>query len=177
MKRPLALALFVLVASCSNNTPPQQTNQAPAERPRVRVNTSSLELLPPPAWWHDEALAKAVNLTPDQVTQLEKISSTQGEDVARLQRDDMIAMRDLRNAVSLQKPTSEDITTAGHRVRELRASLLDREVEMLASERLVLDIQQWQTLQDQLAQQSRPANRSTMPRGRGTGGGRRPFPG
>jgi hypothetical protein len=177
MKRTLALALL-LVASCSNNTPPQQQpSQGTADRPRVRVSTSSLDLLPPPAWWHDDALAKAVNLTPDQLTQLDKISSTQGEDVARLERDDMIAMRDLRNAVNLQKPTTEDITSAGHRVRELRASLLDREVEMLASERLVLDLGQWQTLEDQLAQMNRPSNRSTMPRGRGMGGGRRPFPG
>jgi hypothetical protein len=181
MKRTLALAMLVLAAACSNDQPPPQ--QAPtrgegmAARPRVRAGTSSLELLPPAAWWHDEALAKAVNLTPDQLSQLDKIAATQGEDVARLERDDMIAMRDLRNAVDLQKPTPEDITTAGHRLRELRASLLDREVDLLTAERMVLDQQQWRTLQDQLAQQSRPANRSTMPRGRGMGGGRRPFPG
>jgi hypothetical protein len=181
MKRSLVLALFVLVAACSNSTPPPQQQpsrgEGMAERPRVRAGSSKLELLPPPAWWHDEALARAVNLTPDQLTQLDKISATQGEDVARLERDDMIALRDLRNAVNLQKPATEDITSAGHRVRELRASLLDREVEMLASERLVLDLQQWQTLEDQLQQQSRPTYRNTMPRGRGTGGGRRPFPG
>jgi hypothetical protein len=91
----------------------------------------------------------------------------------------MVAVRDLRNALEAGKPATEDITSAGHRLRELRASLLDRQVALLAAERMVLDLQQWLTLQDQLQQQARPVNRGNAPggRGRGMGGGRRPFPG
>ncbi len=88
MKRTLALVLLVLVAACSNDAPPQQApgrgeGMAERERPRMRAGTSSLALLPPPAWWHDEALAKAVNLTPDQLSQLDKISATQGGEAGR----------------------------------------------------------------------------------------------
>ena len=153
---------------------------AERERPRVRGGSSSLEVLPPSDWWHDEGLARAVVLTGDQLSQLDRISTTQGEDVARLERDGMVAMRDLRNALDLAQPSNDDIASAGHRVREIRASPLDHQVQLLAAERLVLSQQQWRTLEDQLTQQSRPQrDRGNMPggRGRGMGGGRRPFPG
>src|ERR1700674_4245410 len=168
MKRSLAVALLLFASSCTNgyDTPPQQPpsrgeGMGERERPRMRGSASSLEVLPPSDWWHDDAMAK-------------------GEDVARLERDGMIAMRDLRNALDLQQPSNDDLTSAGHRVRELRASLLDHQVELLAAERLVLSQQQWRTLEDQLQQQRRPErDRTNMPggRGRGMGGGRRPFPG
>ncbi len=187
MKRSLAVALLLLASSCTNgyDTPPQLPptrgeGMAERERPRMRGGASSLEVLPPSDWWHDDAMAKAVSLTGDQLSQLDKISATKGEDVARLERDGMIAMRDLRQALDLAQPSNEDIASAGHRVRELRASLLDHQVELLAAERLVLSQQQWRTLEDQLQQQSRPQrDRGNMPggRGRGMGGGRRPFPG
>ena len=187
MKRSLAVALLLLASSCTNgyDTPPQLPptrgeGMAERERPRMRGGASSLEVLPPSDWWHDDAMAKAVSLTGDQLSQLDKISATKGEDVARLERDGMIAIRDLRQALDLAQPSNEDIASAGHRVRELRASLLDHQVELLAAERLVLSQQQWRMLEDQLQQQSRPQrDRGNMPggRGRGMGGGRRPFPG
>jgi Spy/CpxP family protein refolding chaperone len=192
MKRSLlAAALLLVAASCSSDSdqPPQAQpgrggyggGMASAARPRAAV-TSGLELLPPADWWKDEEIARAVNLTGDQTAQLDKISADQKDEIAKLERDGMVAIRDLRSALELAQPTTDDLTSAGHRVRDIRGSLLDHQVQLLASERLVLTQQQWSSLQDKLQEERRDniRDRGNRPGGRGRGGfggGRRPFPG
>ncbi len=196
MKRLFSAAALLLVAvSCSSDydRPPQ----APPERggygggyggggmggARLRAaGTTGLELLPPSDWWKDEEIARAVNLTGEQTSQLDRISANQKDEIARLERDGMVAVRDLRSALELAQPTTDDLTTAGRRVRDIRGSLLDHQVQMLASERLVLTQQQWTSLQDKLQEERRDIRRDRggYPGGRGRGGfggGRRPFPG
>lgn len=152
-------------------------------RARLAAATVGLELLPPADWWHDDQIARQVALTGEQVAQLDKISSGESEEIARLERDGLVAVRDLRNALELAQPTNDDLATAGRRVREIRSSLLDRQLQMLADERLVLSQKQWSALQAALQDQRREnRERDGYPgrggRGRGGfGGGRRPFPG
>src|SRR4051794_13897851 len=186
MKRSLAIALLLLAASCSSDydqppqQPPMRGGGGMGMGARARAVATGLEVLPPTDWWHDEAIARAVNLTGDQLAQLDKISADQSGEIARLERDGMVAIRDLRTALESAQPTNDGLTSAGHRVREMRAALLDRQVQLLASERLVLSQQQWQTLQERLQEQRRetPRDRGTMRGGRGRGGmggGRRPI--
>ena len=141
---------------------------------RPRTSTSGvLEMMPPADWWRDPQLANAVNLTADQVASLEKISKDAGDEAEKLDRDAGVAVRDLGTLLDSDKPAEADIIAAGNRVREIRDSLFDRQLKMLAAERVVLTKQQWQTLQDQL--QTRRNER----RGgdRGYPGGRGGFPG
>ena len=141
---------------------------------RARATTSGLDLLPPSDWWRDPQLANAVNLSTDQVAALEKISKDAGDEAEKLDRDAGVAVRDLRTMLESDKPAEGDIIAAGNRIREMRNSLFDRQLKMLAAERVVLTKQQWQTLQDQLQSQ-----RMDRRRGGDRGGypGRGGFPG
>ena len=132
----------------------------------------ALEFLPPSDWWRDPQLANAVNVTADQVAALEKISRDAGDDADKIERDSTIAMRDLRTLLETDKPAEGDILAAGKRIREMRDSMFDKQLTMLAAERVVLTKQQWQTLQDQM--QSRRTERG---RDRGGYPGRGGFPG
>ncbi len=133
-------------------------------------------MLPPAGWWHQPMLADAVRLTPDQIAALDKIPE---DDSSRLERDMMVAVRDVRSVLDSKQPSNDDIVTAGQRVRALRDTLFDKQMALLAAQRMILTQDQWQTLQQQL--QERRAQRrqdSGYPRrgGRGTGGRGR-FPG
>jgi Spy/CpxP family protein refolding chaperone len=136
-----------------------------------------LELLPPPSWWRDDRIAGAVNLTTDQVASLDKVYSEQGDDIARLINDSQVAVRQLRDSLALDQPKSEDIGSAGQRLRTLRDDIFDRQLRMLAAERLLLSTQQWTALQNALQNaRSQRQERGGYPGGRGRGGrgGRRP---
>ena len=189
MKRATVLlfAIAVIVAACSSSDPyePPQGGRgrgmgegggyrgAPAGG-----GAGMLELLPPANWWRDDRMASAVNLKTEQVAALDKIYSDEGDDIARLINDSQVAMRQLRDSLALQQPKSEDIGSAGQRLRSLRDDIFDRQLRMLGEERLVLSNQQWTALQNELQNarsQRQQDRRGGYPgRGRGGMGGRRP---
>jgi len=117
------------------------------------ASAEGTSLLPPADWWHDPQLAGAVNLTPDQYTALETLSKSEPADLDKLRRDVGTASRDLRTILETDKPSQNDIMTAGNRVQSLRAEIYSRELRVLADERAILTQQQWMTLQRQLENQ------------------------
>ena len=124
-----------------------------------------------------------MNLTPDQASSLDRISSEQSGEIAKLDRDSMVAARGLRETVESNQPSAADITGAGQRLRGVRDALFDRRVQLLASERTILTQQQWTALQDAITASrnrdtDRPARGGNGGRGgRGGMGGRGRFPG
>jgi hypothetical protein len=140
-------------------------------------------MMPPSDWWHDPRISVAVNLTPDQVSSLDRISHDQSEEIAKLERDSMMSARDLRQMIESNQPTADDITGAGQRLRGVRDALFDRRVQLLAAERTLLTQQQWTALQDAVAaSRNRDTDRPNRGGNRGRGGrggmgGRGRFPG
>lgn len=145
----------------------------------AREASGPLDMLPPAEWWRQPMLADAVRLTPDQVSALDKIAQDQGNDVSRIENDMTIAVRDLRTQLDARQPEAADIIAAGERIRALRDSMFDRQLNMLAAERTVLSLDQWHTLQQQLQdrRQQRQNDYGYPRRGRGPGGGRGRWPG
>jgi hypothetical protein len=138
-------------------------------RARAEGAGDGLELMPPSDWWHDPRISVAVNLTADQVASLDRISHDQSEEIAKLERDSMVAARDLRQTVESNQPAANDITGAGQRLRGIRDALFDRRVQLLASERTLLTQPQWTALQNAM---SASRNRDTDRPNRGGNGGR-----
>lgn len=132
-----------------------------------------LDMLPDDAWWRDPALASPLSLTTDQFQALDKIVNDQRDEIARLDRDLPIATRDLRNALNADPASGADINAAANRVRDIRNSLFDRQMQMLSSERLVLTQKQWASLIDALQQQREDQRRNRGNDGYGGRGGRR----
>ena len=173
--RRATLLFVVLVAACSTSDydrpqPDRARQQRPAPIPML------LDLVPNDDWWRDPQLASPLNLSPDQYQSLTRIGTDQRDEIARLERDLPIAERDLRTAIDADPASQADITTAAQRVRTIRDSLFDRQVGMLAAERIVLTKQQWSQLLDTLQQRAREEraargnDRGNYPGGRGRGG-------
>jgi hypothetical protein len=194
MKRTSAIALSLLAlvfAACTSDMDdrdrrPQSYpggDRAGAARARPEGAGDGLEMMPPSDWWHDPRISVAVNLTPDQASSLDRMSNDQSAEIAKLDRDSMVAVRDLRQMVESNQPSAADITGAGQRLRGIRDALFDRRVQLLASERTLLTQQQWTALQDALiASRNRDTNRPNRGGnggrgGRGGMGGRGRFPG
>src|SRR5437764_25576 len=180
MKRTFAvvLPLFALAACTSDiddRRPPQGYPGGGAggrggfTRARADGAGDGLEMMPPPEWWRDPQISVAVNLTADQTASLDRISHDQSEEIAKLERDSMVAIRDLRQMVESTQPSASDITGAGQRLRGVRDALFDRRVQLLAEERTLLTQQQWDALQQAL---TTSRNRDTDRPGRGGYGGR-----
>lgn len=127
-----------------------------------------LDVMPPADWWRNPQISTAVNLSADQVTALDRISHDQSDEIAKLERDSVVAARDVRQVVEGNEPSLADITAAGQRLRGIRDVLFDRRVQMLAAERTLLTKQQWEALQKQLATARNRPDRSN----RGGNGGR-----
>ena len=182
----LAVTTFALVAcSTSDYDQPQPRrgnwpgpNSGDGTFARARTTTGGLDMLPPADWWHQPQIVTPLNLSADQFKALDKIASDQADEIARLDRDSMVAVRDLRQLLEASQPISADIVAAGERLRGLRDALFDRQVQMLAAERQVLTLQQWDTLQTQLQSRPRGTDNSGYPRRGERGGmggrGRRP---
>lgn len=138
-------------------------------------------LMPPDDWWHDTRIAGAVNVSADQVTALDNAAREHSaDDIGKLERDQAVAIRDLRNLLDSDSPASGDIVNAAQRVRMLRDDMFDRQVGLLAAQRTILTKQQWTALESALReerQERRGDRRGGYPggtRGRGPMGGRRP---
>ncbi len=171
--KPLGI-LTILLCACTTGDTFQPRNGPPPSDGRPVAAT--LDMLPPADWWHQPMIADAVRLTSDQIAALDKIASSQ-DDITRLDRDMMVAMRDVRSVLDSNQPSTDDIVAAAQRLRTLRDTLFDRQVQLLAAERTILSRDQWQTLQQHL--QDRRAQRrqdNGYPR-RGGRGGRGRFPG
>src|SRR5437764_9828497 len=130
MKRTLSLLALTLVACTSDidngdRRPPQGYPGGAGDRggfARVRAEGGGdgLEMMPPSDWWHDPRISVAVNLTPDQAASLDRMSNEQSGEIAKLERDSMVAARDLRQMVDVNQPAIADITGAGQRLRGIR---------------------------------------------------------
>jgi hypothetical protein len=197
MKRTFAIALpllALLFAACTSDMddrdrrPPQGypgggEGRGGFARARTEGAGDGLEVMPPSDWWHDPRISVAVNLTPDQLSSLDRISNDQSGEIAKLERDGLVAARDLRQMVESNQPTVADITGAGQRLRGIRDALFDRRVQLLASERTLLTQQQWTALQNAVAaSRNRDTDRPNRGGyggrgGRGGMGGRGRFPG
>jgi hypothetical protein len=195
MKPTFAVALLALFfAACTSDMddrdrrPPQGypgggEGRGGFTRARAEGAGDGLEMMPPSDWWHDPRISVAVNLTPDQASSLDRMSSEQSAEIAKLERDSMVAARDLRQMVESNQPAAADITGAGQRLRGIRDALFDRRVQLLASERTILTQQQWTALQDAIAaSRNRDTDRPNRGGyggrgGRGGMGGRGRFPG
>jgi len=196
MKRTFVVALSLLAlafVACTSDMddrdrrPPQGYpgggDRGGFARARAEGAGDGLEFMPPSDWWHDPRISVAVNLTPDQASSLDRMSSEQNAEIAKLERDSMVAARDLRQMVESNQPSAADITAAGGRLRGIRDALFDRRVQLLASERTILTQQQWTALQDAIAaSRTRDTNRPNRGGyggrgGRGGMGGRGRFPG
>lgn len=173
--RRIAIVLALLFAACSSSD-----YDRPRDRPmrgaRMRdMGPMLLDVIPDDTWWRDPALAAPLNLSSDQFTALDRISGDQRDEIARLERDLPIATRDLRSALDRNPATADDINAAAQRVRDLRASLFDRQVQMVSAERLVLSQDQWFRLLDELRQQREQRDRGDDGY-RGGRGGRGGYP-
>ena len=173
MKRTALLLVVALAAACSTSDYDPPRNEGPRRGGMMmpRASADGTGLLPPADWWHDPQIAGAVNLTPDQYTALDTLSKNQPNDLDKLRRDVGTASRDLRTLLEAEKPSQNDIITAGDRVKALRDEIFTRELRLLADERAILTQQQWTTLQKQLENQ-RSAERGGYGRDGGYGGRR-----
>jgi Spy/CpxP family protein refolding chaperone len=132
----------------------------------------------PASWWREPRVAEPLHLNGDQVQRLDALEP-QAEEVSRLERDSMMALRELRTSLDASNATAAGIVAAGAHIREMRDSLLQHQITLLAAQREILTADQWTHLQHQLAEQRRPEPGEYgrgMGRSRGPGGrgGRRP---
>jgi hypothetical protein len=185
--RPLSIVLVLALFGCaSSDTPDDRPVRGGRgggyQRAAVRdAGPMLLEIVPDDAWWRDFRLAEPLNLSNEQNQALDKIAADNRDEIARLQNDLPVAVRDFRNALLVDPAVQSDITTAAQRVRSIRDSIFDRQAQMLAAERLVLTKQQWSKLLDELqARRDQRMDRNDSPRGgRGgypRGGRGRPWP-
>ena len=130
-----------------------------------------LDMMPSADWWRDPQISAAVALTADQLATLDRISHEQSDEIAKLERDSMVAVRELRETFNVTQPAIADITAAGQRLRGIRDALFDRRVQMFAAERTLLTQTQWQALQQQLASSARNRPDRGERGGRGGRGG------
>lgn len=182
----LLSSLTVVFAACSSDDSDRRPRSYPTGDSERQGGTAragagdGLDMIPPADWWRDPKISVAVTLTPDQIASLDRISHDQSEEIARLERDIMVAARDLRQVVDSTQPSADDIKAAAQRLRGIRDSLFDHRVTMFAAERTLLTQTQWQALQQALAARNADrGNRNGYPGrgGRGGMGGRGRFPG
>jgi len=181
MKRFTILVLMSLTAACSSSNGPdrrsEQDRRRADSRPsygRYRPSTGDLAMLPPGDWWRDTRVSGALHLSSGQVAELDRIQDEKGAGIAKLEQDKQSALDALREAVSSNQATTNSILEAGRRVQAIRDDIFERQLRLLAAERLVLSQLQWQTLQEQLpdSRMQRPNDR--MNDGYPGGDGRRP---
>jgi hypothetical protein len=174
----LLLALLTLAACATYDSPPEpypDSQERGAERVERPRRAAAPDLALPSSWWRDPGLAEPLALSSEQFQRLDALG-TQQDEADRLERDAAAAARELRNALQERDATPSEIQAAGKRLRELRDTLLDRQITLLAAQREILTWSQWDALQDAIANEWRERGAESRPRMRGRGGfgGRRP---
>jgi len=155
MRRTLLIPLLLVVACATSDYDDPQPEPRGGPRGGGMATRGDYggggddDLLPSANWWHSPHIAEAVNLTSDQMQQLDKLQTEQGDDIQRLARDLMVAARDIHTAANQRQATASEITAAGDRVATLRDQLFRKRIVMLAAERAILTYDQWTTLQTQ----------------------------
>jgi hypothetical protein len=186
----LAIPLVVLACTSSNDYSPAYPQQPGGSgggngggygrgggQQRAANIDAALDMLPPAEWWRQPVYADAVRLKTDQITALDKIAEDHSNDVERIQMDMGVALRDFRTQLNAEQVAQADIVAAGNRIKELRNSMFDKQLQTLAAERTVLTYDQWEMLQQQIQvqrQQQRNEGMGNRPGGRGQGRGRWP---
>src|ERR1051325_3338935 len=146
MRRTLLIPLLLVIACATND----YDNRRPPERAREARATrggGDDELLPPAGWWHSPHIAEAVNVSAEQMQQVDKLESEQRDEIERMARDLAVTSRDIRNALNERQATSNDIVAAGDRAAALRDKLFRRRIALLAAERALLTYDQWTALE------------------------------
>ena len=99
----------------------------------------------------DITIVEPLRLSKDQLKDLDRIAEEGGQrEMQQWERDTLTAVYDLKTVLDKEKPSTEEIISAGERVRSLRSQVSERQYKLLAAERQVLTQKQWQRLQDQL---------------------------
>lgn len=172
----LAIPLFVACTSTDDYRPSSPQPQgggggyAGARAQHAANIDAALDMLPPAEWWRQPVFAEALRLKSEQVAALDKIAEDHGNEVERIQMNMGAAIRDLRIQLDAEQAASADILAAGNRIRELRDSMFDKQLQTLAAERTVLTFDQWQMLQQQIQvqrQQQRNEGHGNWQGGRG----------
>ncbi|MHB0969044.1 MAG: hypothetical protein ACYC7A_14230 [Thermoanaerobaculia bacterium] len=154
----------VSLAACASSPAPSR-DFAPRSMMQSRSATAEFSL--PSIWWRDPVLSEPLQLAPEQLRQLDALQPEEQE-TARLERDSMVAARELREALNATEASAETIIAAGAHLREIRGLLLERQIAGLAAQREILTPVQWNTLQRQIAAQARRGNgMERRPGGRG----------
>lgn len=166
----LLISLLLIGCSTANYDEPPQRSGTRRERPRPMMS-GPLDMLPPPYWWRAVGLADGLNLSNEQVADLERVYPGDGDEAARLERDRMTAVRDIQRLLDSDRPSARDVTEAGQRLRALDDTLFERQLRMLVAVRQILSREQWERLQRNLDEERQPM-RQREGRG-GFGGGRR----
>lgn len=173
----LTLSVIVVLSGCASSEPPPR-----GPGPMTSGSTyAGVELTLPANWWRDSSIAAPLALTGEQLQRLDALVEPQ-EEVARLERDGMMAGRELRDALEAKNASATAIISAGNHLRAMRDALLERQIALIAAQREILTREQWNALQLQIVARRRPPRGEGGPRvgpgggagGRGGRGGRRP---
>jgi hypothetical protein len=174
MKRAVAVVFAILLTACSSamddNPPERRGGYGGGERVRdsgALMGEGTRDAFPPSEFWRDPQLSSALRLSTDQYNQLDAIAHDPANDLQALRRESTAATRDLTLLLAADNPTRDDILAAGKRVRDARDAVVERNVRILAAERVILTKSQWDALQSEL--QSTRDN--TTRGGRGNRGG------
>lgn len=148
----LLLVVIPLLISCTSSDPAPRHGSMP---PAQGASIAGLDLTLPGVWWRDSQVAGSLSLTGEQLQRLDTLQPQQ-EEVARLERNLMIAAREIRTALESRNATAALIVSASGHFRELQQSLIGKQIETLAAQREILTAEQWGMLQRVLAEQRRP---------------------
>jgi len=148
----ILLVASPLLFSCASSDPPPRYGGPPPDR---GASIAGLDLTLPGVWWRESQVAGSLDLTGEQFQRLDALQP-QVEEVARLERDVMMAVREIRTALESRNATAAAIVAASSHFRELQQLLTGKQIEMLAAQREILTAEQWETLQRVLTEERRP---------------------
>ena len=180
MKLSAAFLTLIVILGCSTTDPADEPRRPSRGGGRGFERAGRQQSLPfaslPAYWWRSVGLGEGIDLTGQQISDLERAQSEHGEELERLQRDHVAAISDVRRQLAAE-PFDEDATAAAAgRLRELQQTTFDRQVRLLVATRRTLSPRQWSRLQENIVEEEQPRMERQRRGGMGGGrpGGRRP---